>query len=891
MDTVMKIYDMKANYQVNPLGIDLDRVTLTWKIGEAEGKRQTTARVWIAEDENFEKIVSDSGKMDTCEVTYTPKNTLAAGISYYWKVNVSDELGNEAESEIARFEGGHPQEVWIGSWICPPFTREIAPVFQKSFHLEEATLQNLAKSRLYLCALGVYEVYLNGKKVGDEFLTPYFTDYRYWIQYQTYDVKDYLQVGENCLEVYVGNGWYKGVFSFMNSGQLREFYGDQFCLLADLYFTDKTGKSRVIGTDTDWLVLKSPIISSGIYDGEVYNANIKANIDCVPERQILHAEKAEAVRGSLCPMVGVGVRRKEVLPVKQIITTDIGETILDFGQEITGWVTFYAQEGSRETVHLQYSEVMQKNRFYRDNLRTAKAEYTFLPDGKRQFVRPHFTFYGFRYVKVSGMEVNESNVGDFEAWALYSDIEETGWIETSNEKVNRLIANTKWSQKDNFLDVPTDCPQRDERLGWTGDAQIFSSAASYHMQTPAFFRKYLKDMLFEQREKGGAVPYVVPDVLTVGRQKNGEAEFDVTEDLWGEAGASVWGDAAVIIPWNLYLHYGNLAWLSEQYSNMKEWMDFVICMDEQYCGGKRLWTCGFHFGDWLSLDSEGEDNREGGTDKHYVASISYYHSAQLVAKAAKALGYEEDAVYYEKIAKEVRAAMRAAYVTGKGRLRIETQTAYVLGIWFELFDEDEMQEAGKQLCLLLEKYQMHLATGFVGTAYLSLALSKTGHASEAYTLLLNEDYPSWLYEVNLGATTIWERWNSLLPDGSISSTGMNSLNHYAYGVIAEWMYRRMCGLELLEAGVGARRMHFAPQPDKRMAFAKATYRSIQGDWKAGWSWEGENLHCHLEVPFNCEAEIGLEAYSSMSLNGNMFSNEERQGLVLPAGIYDFVLSE
>lgn len=883
----MRVHALKTNYQVNPIGIELSGVTFSWKTGEAKGAFQASARLVIAADQNFGSLVYDSGEADLNSCACTPELELLPAQRYYWKVTVTDDTGAAATSETAFFEGGHPQEEWRGRWITAPFVRELHPVFRKTFSVTEEALQDMSAARLYLCGLGVYEVYINGEKVGDEYLTPYFTDYRYWIQYQTYDVRPYLKMGENRLDVYLGNGWYKGRLGYTNKGQLREYYGDRFRLLADLYLTGSDGKARVIATDETWLALKSPVIISGIYDGEMYDARMKADVERVPGRQIQHAVLTEAPSGKLCPMTGLPVKKREVLPVRKIITTSIGETVLDFGQEITGWVAFMALAPVGVRIVLQYGEVLQDGRFYRDNLRSAQAEYTFIANGKKQFARPHFTFYGFRYVKITGMEVNEENVGDFEAWALYSDMEETGFIETSNEKLNQLISNTKWSQKDNFLDIPTDCPQRDERLGWTGDAQIFCGAASYHMQTPAFFRKYMKDMAFEQGEKAGAVPYVVPDILTLARQMNAEPEFDMTEDRWGEAGASVWGDAAAIIPWNLYLHYGNKKWLAEQYDNMKQWMDFVIRMDEEHCGGKRLWTCGFHFGDWLSLDSEG-DSREGGTDKYFVASASYLHSAQLTAKAAGVLEKRDDEAYFCRIADEVRLAIRKKYRSGKGQLTIRTQTAYTLGIWFGIFDEDEMQEAGEQLCRLLRENKNHLSTGFVGTAYLCPALSETGHLEEAYSLLLNEEYPGWLYEVNLGATTIWERWNSLLPDGSISSTGMNSLNHYAYGVIAEWIYRYVCGISHVEAGAGGKKMVFSPRPDRRLGCAQAKYRSVAGDYSCGWEWKGGRIVFQLEVPFDCRAEfITSGNLKEVTVNGAAAAAEDLQR-EWTAGRYEIV---
>lgn len=880
----MRIYALKANYQTNPIGIDLNNVTLSWKVKEAKGRHQQYSRITVAEDWDFQKVIYDSGEVPLRGAAFPLEAPLKPGQPYFWKVEVMDDQGDYGVSSVSSFEGGHPEEAWHGIWIKPPFVREIHPVFSKTFVLNKETLAHLAMGRLYICSLGLYEVVINGVKAGDEFLAPYWTDYRYWIQYQTYDVAPLLREGENRIDISLGNGWYKGRFGYLNKGQLREYYGDEFKVVADLYLTDKEGKQTVIATDETWLALKSPVVSSGIYDGEVYDARMEPALWEIPERQRLKACPAQAPEGKLCPMTGPAVKKKEVLKVKEIITTSIGETVLDFGQEITGWVTFWPEGPKGQRITLQHGEVLQNGIFYRENLRTAQAEYTFISNGIKQFARPHFTFFGFRYVKVTGMEVNSSNVDQFQAWALYSDMQETGFIETSNEKINRLIENTKWSEKDNFLDVPTDCPQRDERLGWTGDAQIFSSAACYHMEPAAFFRKYLRDMAYEQREKGGAVPYVVPDVLTLARQMNGEPEFPMEKDLWGEAGASVWGDAATIIPWNLYVHTGNRKWLGEQYDNMKQWSDFMIHMDETYCGGERLWTCGFHFGDWLSLDAEG-DSREGGTDKYFVASVFYMYSTGLTARAAHVLGNQEEEAYYGKISAQIKEAIKKRYFCGNGRIKISTQTAYVLGLWFGLFDVNETEAAAEELCRLLEERKMHLATGFVGTGYLCQALSQAGRTKEAYTLLFNEDYPSWLYEVNLGATTIWERWNSLLPDGSISSTGMNSLNHYAYGVVAEWIYSTVCGLSLCEDKPAGEQICFAPRPDRRLDYVKAKCAFAAGEYEAGWKWENGFLVYSLSVPFDCHAVLDLgEGIQAVEINGEPV--KEYQGLVLEAGRYE-----
>ncbi len=876
----MVIVRLRVNDQKNPIGIELKDLTFSWEVREAKGKRQAHARLLIAQDECFTEPVYDSGEAALTGYACTPELTgrIEAGRQYFWRVSVTDETGDSAVSETATFEGGRAG-AFAGKWIAPGMTREIRPVMRRTFELKSGELQE--KSRLYICGLGLYEAYLNGERVGEQYLTPYFTDYRYRVQYQTYDVGSLLKEGVNTLDVWLGDGWYKGRFGYLGGGQLREYYGDAFRLIADLVVGD-----RVIATDESWQCLRSPVLSDGIYDGEVYDARREEILASPTKRDVSGVRLADAPAGKLIPMVGLPVVRREILDVKRIITTPRGETVLDFGQEITGWVEFSVPVKRDTHVRLQYGEVLQDGCFYNENLRTARAEYTWISDGTKKPARPHFTFYGFRYVNVTGVPADAEVFRDFHAVALYSDLEEIGEIRTPNEKINRLILNTQWGLKGNFLDIPTDCPQRDERLGWTGDAEIFSGAASLHVRSGAFFRKYLMDMADEQREKQGAVPYVVPDVLTVGRQKLNEPPFSIEEDLWGEAGGAVWGDAATVIPWNLYLHTGNTARLAEQYDNMKQWTDFIVSMDEQYCGGKRLWTCGFQFGDWLSLDAgDGDsdmDNREGGTDKHFIASCFYMYAADLTARAAEVLGKPEDAVKYRRLAEEVRGAVREKYRMAPGTLSIDTQTAYAVAIHLRIFDDEEKAAAGERLAELVHRWKDHLSTGFVGTAYLADALTETGHAELAYTLLLNEDYPGWLYEVNMGATTVWERWNSILPDGKISGTGMNSLNHYAYGVIVEWIYRSVCGLNPDAEHPAGQRVILAPHPDARLGEAEATVRFAAGEYSASWKLAGEKLRCSFSVPFNGSLLfVPDRALSEITLNGEPVAAERLAGEFAP----------
>jgi alpha-L-rhamnosidase len=531
------------------------------------------------------------------------------------------------------------------------------------------------------------------------------------------------------------------------------------------------------------------------------------------------------------------VVKEELKPI-EVIITPAGETVLDMGQNMVGWIQFKTNAPKGSEIVLQYAELLQEGNFYQDNLRTAKAEHRYISNGEESIVRPHFTFYGFRYVKVSGWN-GEVNKEDFTGCVLYSDMDQTGSIETSNPLVNRLFLNALWGQKGNFLDVPTDCPQRDERMGWTGDAQVFSGTAAFNMDTYAFFNKYGYDLAQEQAALDGMVPMVVPMATVKG------------------GGSSAWGEAATVIPWNVYLHYGDKAILEQQFESMKGWVDFIKRADDA-SGAKRLWTTGFHFGDWLALDGEDPNSPMGGTETAFISSAYYCYSSMLVAKAARVIGKDEIAQEYEELSNEVRAAIRAEYFTSTGRLALNTQTALVVSLFMDLVPEEHRDRLATDLHERLKKDKNHLKTGFVGTPYLCRVLSENGNNDLAYTLLLNKDYPSWLYAVTMGATTIWERWNSVLPDGKISGTDMNSLNHYAYGSIVEWLYRNVAGINPVEDKPGFRHVRLAPQPDYRLKYAKATLDSAAGLYESQWELNEEGqLKFRFVIPFNTTATVEL----------------------------------
>ncbi len=870
----MKITHLKTNHIVNPLGFAIEKPTFSWIVEDTSDTVQTAAQILVSRDRDFAQIIFDSGKVTGAgydsgidSLAYRPPIELAPRTRYFWKVMVWGE-SERAESEIAWFETAKQDEGWQAGWITPDFEdHQIHPILYRAFELPARAVA----ARAYICGLGLYHFELNGQKVGDEIFTPYCNAYDQWIQYQTFDITDQLTVGSNLVSVMLGNGWYKGRYG-ANGGSV-DFYGDRFALIGELRITLEDGSEMVVVTDSSWQAQPSPVIDSSIFDGETYDARITRAVPAPGTAVGVKPIAIDLTRLEARRSLPVGII-EEIKPIA-LIHTPAGETVLDMGQNMTGWLRFKTRAPAGTRLYLQFGEVLQAGNFFRDNLRTAKAEYLYIADGADALVEPYFTFYGFRYVKISGW-VGDLKLEDFTGCVIYSQMEIIGEIETSNEKVNQLFKNAMWGQKGNFLDIPTDCPQRDERLGWTGDAQIFSGTACFNMDSAAFFAKYAYDLGKEQSKIGGMVPHIVP-------MSNLE-----------RGGSSAWGDVATILPWNVYDFYGDVSILEQQFASMRAWVDYIKDIDDA-SGGKRLWTEGEHFGDWLSLDADDPTSRKGGTPQDFIASAFYCYSAGLVARAAVVLGKRAQADSYGRLAAEVKAAIQQEYFTATGRLAIPTQTGYVLALFMDLVPDAQRQRVKTDLIAKLNKDKTHLRTGFVGTPYLCRVLSNIGANDLAYTLLLNEDYPSWLYAVNLGATTIWERWNSLNADGSISSTGMNSLNHYAYGSIVEWMYRDMCGLNPAgEEGItGFRHARIAPKPDKSLQWARARYRSAAGCYESGWSIdEMGQLTLEIVIPFNASAEVALPnaPIDAISINGQRLGDGVQSGdsvnLTLGAGEYN-----
>ncbi len=866
----MKITQLKTNHIVNPLGFAIEKPSFSWIVEDTDDTVQTAAQVLVSLDSDFEHTIFDSGKVDGSGIdslAYRPPISLTPRTRYYWKVRVWGE-SESADSECAWFETSKTGERWHAAWITPDGNdNQLHPILYQGFDLPS----QVASARAYICGLGLYQFELNGKKVGDEHFTPYCNAYDQWLQYQTFEITDHLKVGSNFISVMLGNGWYKGRYG-ANGGSIG-FYGDRFALICEIHITLKNGIEMLVVTDPSWKARPSPVLESDIFDGETYDARIGKAAPAL--------DRSFGVKPIEIDMALLEARRSlpvcinETIKPIAVIHTPAGETVLDMGQNMTGWVRFKTHAPTGTRICLQFGEVLQDGNFFRDNLRTARAEYVYIADGSDTVAEPYFTFFGFRYVKVSGW-VGDLKLEDFTGCVVYSRMDIIGEIETSNEKVNQLFKNALWGQKGNFLDIPTDCPQRDERLGWTGDTQIFSGTACFNMEAAAFFSKYAYDLGKEQAKTGGMVPHIVP-----------MSNLD-------KGGSSAWGDVATILPWNVYQFYGDVRILEQQFQSMCAWVDYIKSLDET-SGSRRLWTEGSHFGDWLALDGSDPASRKGGTPEDFIASAFYYYSAQLVARAASVLGKTEQAHAYGLLAEEVKAAIQKEYFTPTGRLAVPTQTGYVLVLFMDLAPYEHHERVKNDLIDRINMDKAHLRTGFVGTPYLCRVLSNIGANDLAYRLLLNEDYPSWLYAINLGATTIWERWNSLNADGSISSTGMNSLNHYAYGSIVEWMYRDMCGLNpgSDEDGIpGFRHARIAPKPNKLLQWAKARYRSAAGFYESSWRLdEAGDLTIEITIPFNALTTVILPnaQLGEISINGQPLAGGEQIGddveLALGAGHY------
>ncbi|MBE7010979.1 MAG: alfa-L-rhamnosidase [Ruminococcaceae bacterium] len=693
------------------------------------------------------------------------------------------------------------------NWILPARDMgTVSPLFKKDFHPEK----QVKNATLRITARGVYEAHLNGQRVGNFIMAPGWTSYHHRLQVQSYDVTALLQA-DNTLILQLAEGW----FWRLKNPQPQ-------AIIAELHLTFSDGTEQYIGTDESWLVAESALRFCHLYNGIVYDATHS------PVFNEAAAVAADNTQDLLIEQLGETVTEQERLSVKEVIFTPKGETVLDFGQNMTGYLEITVDAKAGDKLAFSFGEILDKDgNFYNDNYRSAKALYEYTCKDGKQTYKPNLTFYGFRYVRVDAYP-SAIDPQNFTAIEVHSDLKRTGYIETSDPMLNQLFSNIIWGQKDNFLDIPTDCPQRDERLGWTGDAQVFVRTASYNFHVLKFFKKWLGDLKAEQFENG-AVPDFVPSF------------YPRTPQI-----SAAWGDAIAICPWQCYLTYGNTAILEDLFVPICKWVDYITNITTK----PYLWFGSTQYADWLELGGVYGETK-GPTRDDLVASAYYANTIDILCKVGKVLG--KDVTAYETLYTRVVSAFKEEFKDD-----FKTQTEHVMALYFNLTDTP--QAVADSLAALIHKEGDKLQTGFVGTPYILHVLSRYGYTDLAYTLLLRKEYPSWLYPITKGATTIWEHWDGIKPNGDIWPVSMNSYNHYAYGAVADWMYGVAAGINTVEEAPGFKKVHFAPLADHRIDWFKAEIDTENGKVSSRWWHENGKVRYELTTPVPATAIIEGKTY-------------------------------
>jgi len=703
-----------------------------------------------------------------------------------------------------------------------------APSLSTRFELEEGHGSPI-RATLVATAHGIYEASLNGHRVSPALFTPGWTAYEWRLQVNEYDVTALLSAA-NDLEFLLGNGWWRGDLGFASA---KANYGDRLALLASLTIEFADGHLQRIDTGPEWRAAASQVVTNSIYNGQT--------IDFGLESEPLMVDIVDFDRTPLVPAIGPAVQRQESLRPQKLWTAPSGATLVDFGQNLVGWLRFTVQGPPGTRIQLRHAEVLIDGELATEPLREAAATDVAVLSGGQVVFEPTLTFHGFRYAEITGWP-GELTAHDLVAVVVHSEVRRTGWFECSDVRVNQLVSNAVWGQKGNFLEVPTDCPQRDERLGWTGDIAAFAPSACFAFDCADFLHKWLLDLDAETRAADGIVPLVVPDVL-----KHGHLPDDLEVDFTGPF--AIWGDAAVWVPQALWNAYGDRDRLAAQYPAMAMHLDGITAK----LSPTGLWDTGSQLGDWLDPDAPPENPGQAKADPSVIATACLYRSATFVAEAARTLGRAQDADRYQGLADRTREAFTTNYVEADGRITSDCATVYALAICFDLLDPTAELGAGRRLAEVVAAAGHRISTGFAGTPYVTWALSRTGHVEDAYELLLQTECPSWLYSVSMGATTLWERWDSLRPDGTLNTGMMTSFNHYALGAVVDWLYQVVAGIQPAAPGYAA--VRFAPTPGPRLDHAKAALDTPHGRIECGWLRDAEGITVEVLVPAGVRAEL------------------------------------
>ncbi|MFG1909834.1 family 78 glycoside hydrolase catalytic domain [Kribbella sp. NPDC048928] len=793
---------------------------ISWQVPAADaGYAQTAYEIEIARDTTQSYTVESPEQV----LVPWPGDALTSRESAQVRVRVRGAEDWSAWSEPAVIEAGllAPDD-WTARFVSPRDNPHgsPAPLVAGTADLPDG----IVKARLYATAHGIYLPELNGQRVGTEELAPGWTSYQYRLRYQTYDVTELVRAGENKLEFLLGNAWFRGRIGFRDQSQV---YGSRLAVLAQLEVTTEDGQVHTFGSDDSWTSRESNVLADDLYDGQ--STDLRKQPGEAAPVDVLDADLSLLVAPD-----GPPVRITDVLPALEISTSPSGKTLIDFGQNLVGRVRLKVRgQNAGDEIVLRHAEVLENGELGVRPLRTAKATDTYILAGPDEVTLDSpLTFHGFRYAEVNG--VTELRKEDLEAVVIGSDLQRTGWFESSHELLNQFHQNVVWGMRGNFVDVPTDCPQRDERLGWTGDIQVFSPSANFLFDASGFLTNWLADLAAEQK-KDGSVPFVIPDVLR------------------NEAPATAaWGDAATIVPWVIYERTGDAGLLARQLPSMRAWVDKMADL----AGSDLLWSGGFQFGDWLDPTAPPENAALAKADADVIATAHLARSAEVVAKAAEVVGQDDLAREYADLAARVRQAFAAEYTTGGGRVLSDAPTVYALALQWALLPTDaQRQRAGERLADLVRTAGFRISTGFVGTPLMTDALADTGHPDLAYRLLLQTGCPSWLYAVTMGATTVWERYDSMLPDGSINPGEMTSFNHYALGAVADWLHRRVAGLAAAEPGYKS--IDVRPLLTDQLTNASARHLTPYGEASVAWTRADGQVKLTVTVPVGSRATVDV----------------------------------
>jgi len=868
----MQINNLKVEYRKNPLGIDNLRPRLSWQIqSDDRNQHQTACRILVASEK---KIINcdqgdfwDSGKINTdksVNFAYQGKS-LSSQKRYYWKVKVWDKNNSPSQFsstgwwEMGLLKKNDWQAAWIGARTTEKgpnasivnFLRDNfanseslnkkisqktpALYFRKTFSLKEG----LTRARIYSTALGLYRVYVNGQKISRNLLTPGWTDYNFKLQYQTYDVTNYLQPGKNVVGIIAGDGWYAGNIAHVGPFQ----YGTAPALLVQLSIQYRNEQTEFIVSDNTWRVTTGPIIYSDLLLGMAYDAcrEIKNWLETNFEDNYWPKAviKSGLFTGQLTAQQEPPIRTAELLKPKTIKKISSRSYLVDMGQNMVGNIKLKIRGKRGRMVALNYAERLDENgQLYTANLRSIKQQdlYIIAGNGEELFA-PFFTYHGFRYIEITGYP-GSLTVNKITGCVIYSMMEKTGHIKTSSSLINKIQENILWTQKGNSLSVPTDCPQRDERLGWLGDGQIFSKTASFNMNTVCLYEKWLADIALTQQPEG-ALCSTAPPVTGI------------------PFGVPVWGDAAVIIPWIIYKIYGDKSIIQKNYSGMNRWMEYKVENSKNYIGPD------YGFGDWLSLNDENRtsnpenDNYSGSTSKTLINTAYLAYTAHLMFRMSKFLNEPKKVSYYQDIHLKVKNAFNKSFVADNGRITDDTQTAYILALKFDLLTNKQRKLALGQLIKKLKQKKLHITTGIVGTGFLLSVLSENGYSDLAGRILKQKSYPSWGYMIEQNATTIWERWDGFTEQWGFQNPDMNSFNHCALGAVGSWFYEYLCGLRNADHSGGFKNIIIDPHPSAGITKAEGVFKSSYGTIKINWEKQKNDFLLSALIPVNTRARVYL----------------------------------